>query len=71
MTVIWTREALEKFAPIDKFIGRDSPTRAEEFINFLIEQCESILKNPKIGRTVTDISNPDIREIIIKKYHTK
>ena len=68
MTFIWTHEALEKLNEIEKFIGRDSPKRAEEFINFLIERCESILKNPKIGRTVTEISNPEIREIIIKKY---
>ena len=68
MTVIWTREALEKLNEIEKFIATDSPKRAEEFINFLIERCESILKNPKIGRSVTEISIPEIREIIVKKY---
>ena len=68
MTVIWTREALEKLSEIEKFIGTDSAKRAETFINYLIERGESILQNPQIGRTVPEISNPDIREIIVKKY---
>lgn len=68
MKVIWTREALEKLTEIEEFIGTDSPKKAETFINYLIECGESILQNPKIGRTVPEISNPDIRETIVKKY---
>lgn len=68
MTVIWTREALEKLSEIEKFIATDSPERAETFINYLIERGESISHNPKIGRTVPEILNPEIREIIVKKY---
>ena len=68
MTVIWTREALEKLSEIEEFIGTDSPKRAEIFINYLIEHGELISQNPKIGRTVPGILNPDIREIIVKKY---
>ena len=56
MTVIWTREALEKLNEI------------EEFINYLIEHAESIAQNPNIGRTVPEILNPQIREVIVKKY---
>lgn len=36
MKVIWTREALEKLAEIEKFIARDSPRRAEKFKKGLI-----------------------------------
>ena len=68
MTVIWTREALEKLNEIEEFIGTDNPERAETFINYLIERGESILQNPKIGRAVPEILNPGIREIIVKKY---
>ncbi len=68
MTVIWTREALEKLYEIEEFIGTDNSERAETFINYLIEHGESILQNPKIGRTVPEILNPGIREIIVKKY---
>lgn len=68
MTVIWTREALEKLNEIEEFIGTDNPERAETFINYLIERGESISQNPKIRRAVPEILNPGIREIIVKKY---
>ena len=68
MPVIWTREALEKLSEIEEFIGSDSQKRAETFIDYLIERGELISENPKIGRVVSEISNPDIREIIVKKY---
>jgi len=53
---------------IEEFIGTDSPKRAETFINYLIERGESISQNPQIGRTAPEIPNPDIREIVVKKY---
>ena len=68
MTVIWTEESLEKLSAIEEFIGTDSPERAETFVNYLIMKGESISENPKIGRIVPEIQNPDIREIIVKKY---
>ena len=68
MKVIWTEESLEKLSAIEEFIGTDSPERAETFVDYLIMQGESISENPKIGRIVPEIQNPDIREIIVKKY---
>jgi addiction module RelE/StbE family toxin len=68
MTVGWTNEALENLWEIEKFIGRDSPEKAESFVNYLIEKGESIALNPHIGRMVPEISNPEIRELIVKKY---
>ena len=68
MTVIWTREALEKSHEIEGFIGMNNPEGAEKFVNHLITRGESILKNPKIGRIVPEISIPEIRELIVKKY---
>lgn len=68
MTVLWTGEALKNLSEIEKFIGTDSPERAEKFINYLNERGESIAQNPHIGLIVPEISNPEIRELIIKKY---
>lgn len=68
MTLIWTREALDKLDEIEEFIATDSPKRAETFVNYLIERGESISQNTRIGREVPEIMNPDIREIIVKKY---
>ncbi len=68
MTLIWTKEALERLNEIEEFIGSNNPERAETFVNYLIKSCEPILDNPNIGRVVPDFSNTDIREIIVKKY---
>ncbi len=68
MKVIWTGEALKKLLEIEEFIAQDSPGRAEKFVNYLIERADSIPQNPKIGRIVPEISNPNIRELISKNY---
>ncbi len=68
MTVIWTTEALENLNEIEEFIARDSPKNALIFIEALIDHGESLFQNPKIGRVVPEISNPQIRELIFKKY---
>lgn len=68
MKVIWTREALQKLNGIEDFIRSNNPERAEIFINYLIEQGELISRNPKIGRIIPEILNPEIREIIVNKY---
>ena len=68
MTVIWSAEALENLSEIEKFIGRNSPDKAESFVDYLVERGESIARNPRIGRITPEISHPDIRELIVKKY---
>ena len=68
MRVVWTQEALDKLSDIEDFISQDSPQRAAKFVNYLIQRGEGVSKNPRIGRIVPEISNPNIREIIAKKY---
>ncbi|MBD3339392.1 MAG: hypothetical protein GF353_09805 [Candidatus Lokiarchaeota archaeon] len=47
------REALEKLIEIEKFIARDSPRRAEKFINYLVEQ----------GKTTDDTDFADKKSV--------
>jgi len=68
MIVKWTGEALENLSEIEEFIGKDSLNKAESFVYHLIERGESIARNPHMGRMVPEISNPEIRELIVKKY---
>jgi toxin ParE1/3/4 len=68
MKIEWTHEALERLSEIEDFISQDSPERAEKFIDRIIERAESLSNNPLRGRAVPEISNPDIRELIFKKY---
>jgi len=66
--VVWTQEALDRLSDIEDFISQDSPQRAAKFVNYLIQRGEGVSKNPRIGRIVPEISNPNIREIIAQKY---
>jgi len=66
--VIWSKESLQRLSEIDEFISWDNRERAERFVDYLIERGESVSRNPQIGRIVSEISNPSIREIIAKKY---
>lgn len=68
MRVIWTNEALDRLSEIEDYIARDSPGRAETFVNHLIAKGNSLTQNPRRGRIVQEISHPDIREIITKNY---
>jgi len=53
---------------IEDYISQDSPERAEKFVVQLIEHAETLSDKPLRGRTVPEISNPDIRELIFRKY---
>lgn len=69
MNVTWSNEAGENLVDIEEFISRDSVERAIRFIDALIDHTEAILTdNPESGRTVPEIGNPDIRELIYRGY---
>jgi toxin ParE1/3/4 len=69
MMIFWTHEAFEKLIEIEDFIANDSPERAASFVDEIIKQTETILPDkPLIGRIMPEIFNPDIRELIFKKY---
>jgi toxin ParE1/3/4 len=68
MRIKWTNEALIRLFEIEDFISQDSPERAEIFVDQIIEHAETLSDKPLRGRTVPEISNPDLRELIFKKY---
>ncbi len=69
MNVTWSQEAGENLVDIEEFVARDSLERAVRFVDALIDQTEAILAdNPRSGRTVPEIGNPEIRELIYRGY---
>lgn len=69
MKIKWTDEALQQLIGIEEYISKDSPERAAIFVDKLIEYTEDSLHgNPRIGRIVPEIANPDIRELIFRRY---
>ena len=69
MSVTWSQEAGENLVDIEEFIARDSLKRAVRFVDAFIDHTKAILTdNPRSGRTVPEIGNPDIRELIFRGY---
>lgn len=69
MIVTWSEEAGNNLVEIEEFIARDSAERAARFVDALIDHTEAMLAdNPRSGRTVPEIANPDFRELIYRGY---
>jgi toxin ParE1/3/4 len=68
MKIIWTKEAFEQLIKIEDYISKDSPVRVAGFVNQLVEHAELLSKSPRLCRTVPEIANHTIRELIFKKY---
>ena len=68
MKITWTNEALTKLIQIEEYISEDSPERAINFINQIIQKAQSLEKHSKKGRIVPEFSIPEIRELIYKNY---
>lgn len=69
MEVRWTQEALVQLIEIERFIAKDSPAKASIFVDQLINHAQNSLPgNPRLGRAVPELANPDIRELLFKRY---
>jgi toxin ParE1/3/4 len=69
MKTVWAYEALVRLKEIEDYISQDSPERAARFVDQLIERAEGALSgNPCVGRTVPEIANLDIRELLLNNY---
>ena len=68
MKIRWAHEARDRLIEIDEYISKDSPEQAATFTDQIIEHAESLSDKPRMGRTVPELANPDIRELVFKKY---
>ena len=68
MKILWTKEALLRLNEIEKYISRDNPIAAIEFVDKLISVAETLIDNPKKGRVVQELSLENLRELIHKNY---
>ena len=68
MKIRWSHEALERLIEIEEYISKDSRDRAIKFVDQLIEHADLLSEKPRMGRTVLELANPNIRELIFKRY---
>ncbi len=66
--VRWTQQAAEELEAISSFIAADSIHYARLFVTDVISAVEQLETFPSLGRSVPEIGNPAIREIILGYY---
>ena len=66
--LIWTTQALEDVEAICQFIARDAPRYAQVFATQVFEAVERLQTFPKSGRSVPEVGQENIREIIHGNY---
>jgi len=66
--VIWSNPARDDLKKIYDYIAGDSKYYAIRVSQEFIEKSERLAEFPQTGRTVPEIEDPNIRELIIYSY---
>ncbi|MCG2711963.1 MAG: type II toxin-antitoxin system RelE/ParE family toxin [Candidatus Omnitrophica bacterium] len=64
----WTAQAVEDMEAICEFIAKDSIPYSRLFAKDVLQAVKRLDNFPKSGRIVPEISNKNIREIIMGNY---
>ncbi|MFZ1519019.1 MAG: type II toxin-antitoxin system RelE/ParE family toxin [Ignavibacteriaceae bacterium] len=68
MKIIWAKEAMINLQQIEDFISAENPDAAIRLTDKLISVTKNLVRFPKKGRIVPELSIDRIREIIHKNY---
>jgi plasmid stabilization system protein ParE len=63
----WTKRSLEDLHEIHEYIARDSKSYANLFIKKIYNSVQRLKEFPNIGRIVSEVNNPFVRELIFPK----
>jgi addiction module RelE/StbE family toxin len=66
MEIIWTEGSLARLEEVGAFIAKDSPGRAADFINELIDSVERLRAFPLSGGLCPE--NPAFRQMTVQGY---
>jgi toxin ParE1/3/4 len=65
MRLVWTKAAIEDLSDICDYIMRDRPDAAKQVASKILQQVESLVDNPHIGRKGRIAGT---RELVIGRY---
>jgi plasmid stabilization system protein ParE len=68
MKIVWSPLALERLQEIADYIARDNPRAAMKWVDSVFDKTEQLMANPKLGRMVPELDNPERRELILGNY---
>jgi addiction module RelE/StbE family toxin len=66
--VKWSVPARNDLKQIHDYIAKDSKYYARKVIQEIVSKTEALTKLPEIGRIVPEISDQNIRELIVYSY---
>ena len=68
MVIVWSQPAREDLRLIHQHIAYDSKQYATRVVQDIIESVEILLTAPRMGRSVPEIGEPDVREISLYSW---
>jgi addiction module RelE/StbE family toxin len=66
--VKWSAPARNDLKQIHDYITKDSKYYARRVIQEIIEKTEKLIEHPEIGRIVPEVSDQNVRELIVYSY---
>lgn len=68
MKVVWSPLAIDRAGEIAEYIAQDNSIAAENWIDTVFAKVEQLQSFPESGRTVPEINNPKIKELLYGNY---
>lgn len=68
MKVVWSPLAIDRAGEIAEYIAQDNTIAAESWIDTIFAKVEQLQSFPESGRTVSEINNPKIKELLYGNY---
>jgi addiction module RelE/StbE family toxin len=66
--LIWTDRARRDLLAIGRYIARDNPRAAREWVERLRKRARDAAKMPLTGRRVPEKDREEIREVLLRNY---
>ena len=66
--LIWSNEALDDIDRLAEYISRDSLQHAQTVVERLFDLADELPTNPRLGRIVPELYNPNVRERFLYSY---
>ncbi|MDQ2695860.1 MAG: type II toxin-antitoxin system RelE/ParE family toxin [Pseudomonadota bacterium] len=68
MKLLWTHRARRDLIAIGRYIARDSPAAARQWVEQLRQRMGKAAETPLAGRVVPELGQKEIREVFLRNY---
>ena len=68
MKIRWMPQALRDLDVIRRYIARDNPVAARQWVARLQARARAAASMPLAGRVVPELDSPEVREVFLRSY---